>query len=197
MKNNNFSRNFVKNFIYSLHNINFNEFSRIVKTLLDIKKKKSRLFILGLGGSAGNASHAVNDFRKLCNINALTPMDNISEFSATVNDEGVSKTFANYLKISNLNKNDCILVFSVGGGDTKRNSSTAIIEAIKFVKFKKAKIISVLGKKNGYAYKNSNLKIVCDINDKKLTTPIAEIFQAFFWHYLVSHPYLQVKKTFW
>jgi D-sedoheptulose 7-phosphate isomerase len=194
---NNFSERFFKNFIYCINNTNYEDIEKIVSTLINIRKKKSRLFILGLGGSAANASHSVNDFRKLCNINALAPTDNISEFSATVNDEGINNTFVNYLKVSNLNKNDTVLIFSVGGGDLKRKSSIALIEAIKFSKLKKTKIISILGKNSGFAYKNSKLKIVCNINDKKLVTPISETFQSLIWHYLVSHPKLQTKKTFW
>ena len=162
-----------------------------------MRSNKGRLFIIGVGGSAGNASHAVNDFRKLCSIDAYTPVDNISEITAKTNDEGFETIFDTYLKLSNLNSKDLLMIFSVGGGNQKKNVSTNLIKAIKFAKTKKTKTICIVGKSDGYAYKNSDIKILIDVEDKKLVTPISETFQVLLWHLFVSHPSLQLNKTKW
>ena len=162
-----------------------------------MKSKNGRLFIIGVGGSAGNASHAVNDFRKLCDIDAYTPVDNVSEITAKTNDDGFETIFDTYLKLSKLNKNDLLMVFSVGGGDLKKNISTNLIKAIKFAKNKKSKVICIVGKSNGYSFKKSDISILINVNDKKLITPVSETFQTLLWHLFVSHPKLQVNKTVW
>ena len=162
-----------------------------------LKKNKGRLFIIGVGGSAGNASHAVNDFRKLCNIDAYTPVDNVSEITAKTNDEGFETIFDTYLKLSNFNKKDVLMIFSVGGGNYLKKVSTNLIKAIKFAKLKKGKTVCIVGRTDGYAYKQSDIKILVNVQDKILVTPIAETFQALIWHLLVSHPDLQVNKTKW
>lgn len=174
--------------------------SKIEKTLIllkNLKKNKGRLFIVGVGGSAGNASHAVNDFRKLCDIDAYTPVDNISEITAKTNDEGFDTIFDSYLKLSNFSKKDILMVFSVGGGHLKKNVSVNLINAIKYAKSKKGKSICIVGRDDGYAHKNSDISILVNIADKKLVTPISETFQTLIWHLLVSHPKLQVNKTKW
>tara|TARA_B100000282_G_scaffold261226_1_gene210058 strand:- start:77 stop:661 length:585 start_codon:yes stop_codon:yes gene_type:complete len=189
--------NFFENINFTLSKLDKNRINDTIKLLKKIRNNQGRLFIIGIGGSAGNASHAVNDFRKLCNIDAYTPVDNISEITARTNDEGFETIFDTYLKLSKINKKDMLLIFSVGGGNLKKNVSTNIIKAIKFVKKKKTKIVSIVGRNDGYAYKNSDIKILIRVKDKKFLTPISETFQALIWHLFVSHPDLQTKKTKW
>lgn len=193
--------NIILDYIDSLNKINnsldLNEIKNFVNGLVKIKKSKGRLFILGVGGSAGNASHAVNDFRKLCEIDAYTPIDNVSEITARTNDEGFETIFSEYLRISNLNKNDGILIFSVGGGNIKKNVSVNLINSIKYAKKKKSLVLSILGKKDGYAAKNSNYAIIVSPKNKNFLTPISESYQSVIWHLLVSHPKLQSNKTKW
>ena len=169
----------------------------IAKMLNHLRSNKGRLFIMGVGGSGANASHAVNDFRKLCNIEAYCLIDNISELTARTNDEGWDSTFVGYLKNSNLKSKDILMTFSVGGGNSKKKISMNIIKALQFASKKKIKTISILGKNNGYAAKNSTIAIIFDIDNKKLLTPLAESLQVLVWHYLVSSPILQKNKTTW
>ena len=152
---------------------------------------------MGVGGSAGNSSHAVNDFRKLCNIECYSPTDNVSEVTARTNDEGFKTIFSQYLKISKLTKNDAIFIFSVGGGDLKKNVSINLIEAINFAKKKKAKIFSITARADGYSNKNSNISILINVKNKKFVTPISESMQAYIWHLLVSSKELAENKTKW
>ena len=193
----NFSENFFKNIIYSLEELNKIAIPQCIKVLTNLRKNRGRLFIIGVGGSAGNASHAVNDFRKLCNIDAYTPVDNISEITAKTNDEGFDTIFDTYLKLSKFNSKDVLMVFSVGGGNLKKNVSVNLIKAIKFANKKKGKIISIVGKSDGYAYNNSDVKILVKVKNKKLITPVSETLQVLLWHLFVSHPKLQINKTTW
>ena len=155
------------------------------------------MFIIGVGGSAGNASHAVNDFRKLCNIDTYTPVDNISEITSKTNDEGFETIFDSYLKLSSFSKKDILLILSVGGGNIKKNVSVNLIRAIQYVKKIKGKSICIVGKNDGYAYSNSTLSILIEVKDQKLVTPVSETFQVLLWHLLVSHPKLQINNTKW
>lgn len=173
------------------------EIESLVKALVKIKKKSGRLFFLGVGGSAGNSSHAVNDFRKLCNIEAYAPTDNVSELTARINDEGWAFSFSDWLKVSRLNKNDALFIFSVGGGNKKANVSTNLIKAIDYARKIKANIFGIIGKKDGYTNKYGDRVIIIPEIDKKLITPHTEAFQAVVWHCLVSHPLLQSNKTKW
>lgn len=181
----------------TIKNIDKKKILQAIKLLRKLRTKNGRLFIIGVGGSAGNASHAVNDFRKLCDIQAFTPVDNISEITAKTNDEGFETIFDSYLKLSNINNKDILLVFSVGGGNLKKKVSVNLIRAIKLAKKNKSKVISIIGKKNGYAYKNSDITIHINILDNKFVTPISETFQVLIWHLMVSHPQLQKNKTKW
>tara|TARA_B100000287_G_C20575880_1_gene758445 strand:+ start:442 stop:1035 length:594 start_codon:yes stop_codon:yes gene_type:complete len=170
---------------------------KLVLSLKNLRNKKGRVFFLGVGGSAANSSHAVNDFRKLCGIECYSPVDNVSELTARINDEGWNSSFSNWLNISNLNSKDALFVFSVGGGDLEKKVSVNLIEAVKFGKKKGAKIFGVIGRKKSFVYKNGdNVILVPEIN-KKLRTPYTEAFQAVIWHSLVSHPLLQLNKTKW
>ena len=192
-----FIKLYKENIVKSLNKIDATQITKTISILKKLKNDKGRLFVIGVGGSAGNASHALNDFRKLCNIDAYTPVDNVSEITAKTNDEGFETIFDTYLKLSSFEKKDVLMVFSVGGGNYKKKVSIGLIKAIKFASKKRGKIISIVGRSDGYAYKNSTISIFVDVEDKKLATPISETFQALIWHLLVSHPKLQVNKTKW
>ncbi len=193
----NFINTFFENLNQTLTSLNKKNLILSIEILRELRKKRGRLFIIGVGGSAGNASHAVNDFRKLCNIDAYTPVDNVSEITAKTNDEGFETIFDTYLNLSKINKNDVLMVFSVGGGNLKKKVSVNLIKAIKLAKTKKSKVISIIGRTDGYAYKNSDVKIHVNVKNKKLVTPISETFQVLLWHLFVSHPRLQINKTKW
>ena len=152
---------------------------------------------MGVGGSAGNASHAVNDFRKLCAIEAYAPTDNVSELTARTNDEGWGTIFDGWLKISNIKKNDALFILSVGGGNLEKNVSPGIVNAIDLAKHEGAKVLGVVGRDGGYAGKKGDCVIVVPtVNDQRIT-PHTEAFHAVVWHCLVSNPILQVKATKW
>jgi len=192
---------FNKYFLNSISKIcglfDFVQIEKLVNEISGIKKNKGRIFFLGVGGSAGNCSHAVNDFRKLCEIECYSPTDNVSELTARTNDEGWKTIFVEWLKISNLNKKDAIFIFSVGGGNKEKKISENLIYAIDYAKHKKARIFSFVGKKDGYAYEKSDISVLIPIIDPKMITPFSESFQAVLWHLLVSHPKLKKKPTKW
>ena len=171
--------------------------SELVVELAALRGRKGRLFIFGVGGSAANCSHAVNDFRKLCGIEAYTPVDNVSELTARTNDEGWDTVFDSWLKISNANFNDAILIFSVGGGDVERNISANLVKAIGFAKEVGMKVLGIVGKDTGYTAKVGDVVVVIPQVDLNLITPHSEAFQAVVWHCLVSHPDLQIQSTKW
>ena len=170
---------------------------KVIEIIKKIQKKNGRIFFIGVGGSAGNTSHAVNDFRKLLNIECYSATDNVSEITARTNDEGWDTVFNKYLEVSKINKNDLLFVFSVGGGNFKKKVSINLINGMKYAHKKKLKIISFLGRNDGYAAKNSDVAIIIPNSNINLITPIAETFQALLWHLLVSHPDLQKNKTKW
>ena len=159
-KNKNISINFINDYFSKVSLISNKMISKEIDDLINqlvlLKKRKGRLFFLGVGGSAGNASHAVNDFRKLCNIESYSPTDNVSELTARINDEGWESSFVNWLKVSKINKKDSIFIFSVGGGNKKKNISTNLIKAIDYSKRKKIKVFGVIGKNDGYAKKKGD-----------------------------------------
>jgi len=191
-----FYEEYFKQYKTAIDNLDIEKLELLVNLLVNCKNKKGRLYIIGIGGSAGNASHAVNDFRKLCEIETYTPIDNISEITAKTNDEGFDKIFNSYLKLNKISSNDVILIFSVGGGNLKKKVSVNLINAIKFAKKNNSKIVSIVGKK-GYAFLHSDLSIYIDIQNKNFITPVSESMQSIIWHLLVSHPKLQVNKTKW
>ena len=189
--------NFFNELKYSIDQLNKKNLENLVKGIKKIKENKGRIFFLGVGGSAGNSSHAVNDFRKICNIECYSPADNVSELTARTNDEGFDKIFSKYLINSRLSNRDAIFIMSVGGGNKKLNISTNLIEAILLAKKKKAKVFSIVGRKDGYAYKHSNISMLIKVKDVKLLTPISESMQAVIWHFLVTDKRLQSNKTKW
>jgi D-sedoheptulose 7-phosphate isomerase len=165
--------------------------------LAALRDRKGRLFFIGVGGSAGNCSHAVNDFRKLCGIETYSPVDNVSELTARANDEGWDTIFAGWLEVSRLGSGDAIFVFSVGGGDVARNVSTNIVKAVDYAKSKGAKVFGVVGKDTGHTAKHGDAVVVVPMVNEAHVTPLSEAFQAVVWHCLVSHPKLQLRKTKW
>ena len=162
-----------------------------------LRDRKGRLFLIGVGGSAANCSHAVNDFRKLCGIETYSPVDNVSELTARTNDEGWDTVFAGWLEISQLNEKDAILVYSVGGGDAERNISANIVKAIDLAKARSAKVFGIVGRDSGYTAKNVHLVVLIPTVNPNWVTPLSEAFQAVVWHCLVSHPALQRRQTKW
>jgi D-sedoheptulose 7-phosphate isomerase len=165
--------------------------------LAALREREGRLFILGVGGSAGNCSHAVNDFRKLCGIEAYAPTDNVSELTARTNDEGWSTVFAEWLKVSRAGPNDAILVFSVGGGDLEKNVSANLVAAVQEAKSRGTRILGIVGRDGGYTKKSGDVVVVIPTVEQSRVTPHAEAFQAVVWHCLVSHPKLQSRATKW
>jgi D-sedoheptulose 7-phosphate isomerase len=170
---------------------------RLVAALVRLREDGGRLFVLGVGGSAGNASHAVNDFRKLTGIEAYAPTDNVSELTARTNDDGWETVFVEYLRVSRATARDAVMVFSVGGGDTARNVSTNLVHAVDEARQRGMKVLGVVGRDGGHTKRNGDEVIVIPTVDAALVTPLAETFQAVIWHCLVSHPDLQQQATKW
>jgi D-sedoheptulose 7-phosphate isomerase len=165
--------------------------------LVQLRSREGRLFILGVGGSAGNCGHAVNDFRKLCGIEAYAPTDNVSELTARTNDEGWPTVFSEWLKVSRVNAKDAILIFSVGGGNLEKNVSANIVAAIQEAKTRGVRVLGIVGRDGGYTKKAGDVVVVIPIVEESRITPHAEAFQGVVWHCLVSHPKLQEKATKW
>jgi D-sedoheptulose 7-phosphate isomerase len=170
---------------------------KTAKMIGELRSTGGRLFILGVGGSAANASHAVNDFRKIAGIEAYAPTDNVSELTARTNDEGWSTVFEGWLKTSKLQPRDAVLVFSVGGGDLERNVSPNLVSALKLAKAVGAKIIGVVGRDGGYTAKVADACVLIPVVNPTHVTPHSEAFQAVVWHLLVSHPAVKAEQTKW
>ena len=170
---------------------------KLVAELAALRQRGGRLFFLGVGGSAANCSHAVNDFRKLCGIEAYTPVDNVSELTARTNDEGWETVFAAWLKTSRADQNDAVFVFSVGGGNLERNVSANIVAGLKEAKQRGMKVFGVVGRDGGYTKQVGDCVVVVPTIEASRVTPHTEAFQAVVWHCLVSHPDLQQISTKW
>src|SRR6266571_3187791 len=177
--------------------IDYEMLERIAQGLADLRARGGRLFVLGVGGSAANCSHAVNDFRKLCGIEAYTPVDNVAELTARTNDEGWDTVFAAWLKTSRANENDAVFVFSVGGGNVEKNVSANIVAGLKEAKQRSMKIFGVVGRDGGYTKQVGDCVVVVPTVEVSRVTPHTEAFQAVVWHCLVSHPMLQQTSTKW
>ncbi|MDR7464864.1 MAG: SIS domain-containing protein [Armatimonadota bacterium] len=173
------------------------EIERLVEALADLRRRGGRLFILGVGGGAGNATHAVNDFRKIAGIEAYTPTDNVSELTARVNDDGWETAFVNWLKGSRLAPDDMVLVFSVGGGDLERNISPNLVRALQYAHEVGTAICGIVGRDGGYTRKVADACLVVPTVNPQTVTPHTEAFQAVVWHLLVSHPSLQAAPMKW
>lgn len=178
-----------------IEQLDHNMIEAIVQLVVETRRCGGRLFILGVGGSAGNASHAVNDFRKIAGIESYAPTDNVSELTARINDEGWDTAFAKWLEGSRLNEKDLILVLSVGGGNRPLNTSVNLVVALEYAKEVGAKICGIVGRDGGFTAQVADACAIVPTVD--LVTPLTESFQAVIWHLIVSHPEVQVERTRW
>lgn len=177
--------------------IDHDAIQRSMEVLAQVRNDKGRLFIIGVGGGAGHASHAVNDFRKLADIESYTPVDNVSELTARVNDDGWDTVFANWLRGSFLRSEDAVMVFSVGGGSTEKNISQNLVEALKYAKSVGAKVVGIVGRDGGYTKQVADACVVVPTVNASNVTPHTESFQAVVWHLIVSHPLFKVQEGKW
>jgi D-sedoheptulose 7-phosphate isomerase len=173
------------------------EIERIVEGLIQLREGGGRLFILGVGGSAANASHAVNDFRKIANIESYTPTDNVSELTARINDDGWDQSYVRWLMGSRLRRDDAVLVFSVGGGDAERHVSNNLVESLRLAREVGAKIYGIVGRDGGFTAKVADACVIVPTINSKTVTPHTEAFQAVVWHLIVSHPALAANEMKW
>lgn len=174
-----------------------NDVEKVAELIAGVKDEGGRVFFLGVGGGAGNCSHAVNDFRKIVGVEAYAPTDNVSELTARTNDEGWATVFVEWLKTSRLNAKDCLFVFSVGGGDLEKNISPNLVLALKLAQEVGAKVTGVVGRDGGFTAKTSSACVVIPVVNPETITPHTEAFQAVIWHLLVSHPRLKARQTKW
>ena len=170
---------------------------KAVDLLAAVRERGGRLFILGVGGSAANASHAVNDFRKIAGLECYAPTDNVSELTARTNDEGWSTVFAEWLKGSRLNGQDALLILSVGGGDLEKNVSPNLVAALQLARERGASVLGIVGRDGGYTARVADVAIIIPTVNANNVTPHSEAFQAVVWHLFVSHPKLKVAQTKW
>jgi len=192
---------FAKEFLAEVQQVtsqlNSDAIEKCADELAKIRERGGRLFILGVGGSAGNAGHAVNDFRKICGFEAYAPTDNVSELTARTNDEGWATVFSEWLKGSRLNSKDGLLIFSVGGGNLEKNVSPNLVSAIQLAKKVGASVIGIVGRDGGYTAKEATACVIVPTINPTHVTPHSEAFQGIVWHLLVSHPKLKVAQTKW
>jgi D-sedoheptulose 7-phosphate isomerase len=192
-----FSEGYVNETIEIARSLDVDSIERLVALLAQTKHAGGRLFLLGVGGSAANASHAVNDFRKIVGIEAYAPTDNVAELTARINDNGWNSCFADWLKASRVSQTDLVFVLSVGGGDVERNISPNLVAALQFARTRNVKICGIVGRDGGYTAKVADVCIIVPTINPKMVTPHTEAFQAVVWHLLVSHPALQETTTKW
>jgi D-sedoheptulose 7-phosphate isomerase len=192
-----FFKNFFSGSAIISNQMNITELELLVKAIIQIKKKRGRIFFLGVGGSAGNCSHAVNDFRKILSIESYCPTDNVSELTARINDDGWDTVFLEWLKISKLSKTDAIFVMSVGGGNLEKNISPNLVKALEYGKKVGCKILGIIGRDGGYTAKVADSFVIIPTVSSASVTPHTEAFQAVIWHLIVSHPDLQPSLTKW
>jgi len=193
--------NYIEKYFEEAHkiidSIDKDALNKMIELLGNVRENNGRLFILGVGGGAGHASHAVNDFRKICGIEAYTPTDNVSELTARVNDDGWGTAYVNWLKISNLNKNDTVFVFSVGGGNAEKDISLNIVKSLQLANKVGAKVCGVVGRDGGYTAQVADACVIIPSFNSATITPQTEGFQAVVWHLIVSHPTLQKFEMKW
>jgi D-sedoheptulose 7-phosphate isomerase len=188
---------YFKEVVQIAGSIKLDEVEKMVTILQDLYANHGRLFFLGVGGSAANCAHAVNDFRKIAGIECYTPTDNVAELTARTNDDGWETVFANWLKVSRLNKNDAVFVLSVGGGNKEKNVSVNLIHAVEFAKSRGARIMGIVGRDGGYTAKLADACIIIPTLSPDTITPHAEAWQAVVWHMLVSDPRIMKKENKW
>lgn len=193
-----FFSDYKNHFNQTFESINFENLENIILKLIKIRKQGGRIFCIGVGGSAANASHLVNDLRKICEIECYSPADNVSELSARINDDGWQTSYSEWLKVSKLNKKDGIFILSVGGGNKSKKVSMNIVESIKVAQKVGASILGFVGRDGGYTKKIGKKHVaVIKVKNSKLVTPIVEAMQPVLWHYLVSDDRLKKNKTKW
>ena len=192
-----FTSEFIHESLKIIEKIDQNSIDQVINIISETRDKNGRIFFIGAGGSAANASHAVNDFRKLANIECYSPTDNVAELTARSNDEGWDSTFSGWLKVSKLNSKDLIFVFSVGGGDIEKNVSPNIVKAISLAKSVKSKIVGVIGRDGGYTKINADACILIPTENPKHVTPMTESLHVLMWHLIITHPKIAVNKTKW
>jgi D-sedoheptulose 7-phosphate isomerase len=190
-------KQYVEEAILILKKLDQSAVEHIADLLLELRKRSGRLFLLGVGGGAGHASHAVCDFRKIAQIEAYAPSDNVSELTARVNDEGWDTCYANWLRGSRLNETDMVFIFSVGGGDVKKNVSGNLVRALEYAKQVGATICGIVGRDGGYTAQVADVCVVVPVVNPSTVTPHTESFQALIWHLLVSHPQLRIAQMKW
>lgn len=193
----NFSQTFLAETALIAAKLDASEIEKLAQRLADVRQRGGRLFILGVGGSAGNASHAVNDFRKIVGLESYAPTDNVSELTARTNDEGWATVFVAWLKVSRLSAMDAVLVLSVGGGNLEKNVSPNLVHALQHAKQVGATICGIVGRDGGYTRTVADACVVVPTLDPERVTPHTEAFQAVVWHLLVSHPALKQTQTKW
>lgn len=192
-----FSQQYLLEAKQILDNLCVNDIDKIVELLLQTRQQAGRLFVLGVGGSAANASHVVNDFRKIAGIETYTPVDNVSELTARTNDDGWETVFEAWLKISHLSSRDLILVLSVGGGNLERKVSLNLVTALRYAKSVGAGVAGIVGREDGYTAQVADACVVIPAVNSNHVTPHSEAFQAVIWHLLVSHPDIKKAQTKW
>ena len=192
-----FAKDFLDEVQKVVAQLNTEAIEKCADELARVRERGGRLFILGVGGSAGNAGHAVNDFRKICGFEAYAPTDNVSELTARTNDEGWATIFAEWLKGSRLNSKDGLLIFSVGGGNSEKNVSPNLVSAIQLARKAGASIVGIVGRDGGYTAKEATACVIVPTVNPAHVTPHSEAFQAVIWHLFVSHPKLKVVQTKW
>lgn len=190
-------KNYLKEVKEIVDKIDFEDIEKVIEVIKSVKKSNGRIFFVGVGGGAGHASHAVNDFRKIAGIESYTPTDNVSELTARINDDGWETSISKWLAISKLTPNDCLFVFSVGGGNEEKNVSVNLINAIKYSKESGAKIVGIIGKDGGYTAKVADARVIIPVVNNKSITPHTESFQAVIWHLIVAHPDIQANEMKW
>jgi D-sedoheptulose 7-phosphate isomerase len=193
----NFSRNHLNECVKIIELLDDSIIEKMADVIDEVRTNGGRLFFLGVGGSAGNASHCVNDFRKIVGIESYAPTDNVSELTARTNDEGWDTIFAEWLKLSKLNSKDAIFILSVGGGNIEKNVSPNLVKALMLAKEVNAKILGIVGRDGGYTAKVADVAVIIPVVNNDAITPHSEAFQAVVWHLLVSHPKLKAKQTKW
>jgi D-sedoheptulose 7-phosphate isomerase len=192
-----FTRQFLAEVQQITTQLDVDAIEKVADELAAIRERGGRLFILGVGGSAGNAGHAVNDFRKICGFEAYAPTDNVSELTARTNDEGWPTIFSEWLKGSRITNKDGLLIFSVGGGNLEKNVSPNLVNAIQVAKTVGASVVGIVGRDGGYTAKSANAVVIVPTVNPAHVTPHSEAFQAVIWHLFVSHPKLKVAATKW
>ena len=197
MKNMIYAEQYLKEVKEIAKGINVVDVEKMIKVLLRVRQDKGRIFFLGVGGSAGNASHAVNDFRKLAGFEAYSPVDNVSELMARTNDEGWDTVFSEWLKGSRLRKEDAVFVFSVGGGNAEKNISKNLVMALEYARSIKSKILGIVGRDGGFTAKVADACVIVPMVNPNAVTAHSEAFQGVIWHLIASDPRIKIVENKW